>query len=146
MLLPGGSPELQPISVVTGGHTGLGLAIARELIECGSHVVLTSRRAQAATGTAAALRRMLASETKDDVKVVSAYPHSLDVRKGRSVDTFYRYMDERYGGRVDILVNNAAVCPLGWTRSVTQDVWRTTQSMAMTEGALPGMLRRRCVM
>ena len=76
MLLPGGSPELQPISVVTGGHTGLGLAIARELIECGSHVVLTSRRAQAATGTAAALRRMLASETKDDVKVVSAYPHS----------------------------------------------------------------------
>ena len=94
MLLLGELPV--PISVVTGGHTGLGLAIARELVEGGSHVLITSRSAQAATGTAAALRQLL------DCDTVSAYPHALDVRRSQSVEAFFLFVEKHHGGQIDV--------------------------------------------
>src|SRR5256886_14767134 len=92
------SEVVQRVAVVTGANRGLGRAIARGLAESGLHVVLTARSDQAAQAAA--------EEFAKDGLSVSA--HQLDVTDPASVvrvmaDTSYTY------GRLDVLVNNAAV-------------------------------------
>jgi NAD(P)-dependent dehydrogenase (short-subunit alcohol dehydrogenase family) len=76
------------VAVVTGGATGIGFAIAKELGRLGGRVVIASRKEEN-------LRR--ASE-----ELGCAY-HVLDVRDAAAVEA----MAEKVG-RIDILVNNAA--------------------------------------
>ncbi|KAA9375960.1 MULTISPECIES: SDR family NAD(P)-dependent oxidoreductase [Microbispora] len=92
------SEDIQRVAVVTGGNRGLGRAIASALAEHGLHVVLTARSEQAA--------EQAAEELAGQGLSVSA--HQLDVTDPASVvramaDTGYTY------GRLDVLVNNAAV-------------------------------------
>src|SRR2546421_8414366 len=88
----------QRVAVVTGANRGLGQAIAQGLAEHGLHVVVTARSDYAAQLAAEAL-------AKDGLPVSA---HQLDVTDPASVvrvmaDTSYTY------GRLDVLVNNAAV-------------------------------------
>ncbi|MDM4721373.1 SDR family NAD(P)-dependent oxidoreductase [Micromonospora sp. WMMA1363] len=92
------STEGQRVAVVTGANRGLGYAIARGLAEQGLHVVLTARSEQAAEQAAAKLRG----------EGLSVSSHQLDVTDPASVaramaDTGFTY------GRLDVLINNAAV-------------------------------------
>jgi len=92
------SEPAQRVAVVTGANRGLGKAIARGLAESGLHVVVTARSERAAESTA--------EELASDGLAVSA--HQLDVTDPASVvramaDTAFAY------GRLDVLVNNAAV-------------------------------------
>lgn len=91
-------PPSSRVALVTGANRGLGLAISRSLAQHDIHVVVTARSEQAAVDAARSLTR--------DGLAVSA--HQLDVTDPASVvraiaDTGYEY------GRLDILVNNAAV-------------------------------------
>jgi NAD(P)-dependent dehydrogenase (short-subunit alcohol dehydrogenase family) len=92
------SDDIQRIAIVTGANRGLGLAIARSLAEKGLQVVLTARSEQAAERAAEQL-------AKQGLPVSA---HQLDVTDTASVaramaDTGYTF------GRLDVLVNNAAV-------------------------------------
>ena len=99
-------------ALVTGGGTGIGLAISRALGRLGANVVIASRSEQhLAEGTAA-------------LADVDAEVHSVrvDVRQPADVDAMVARAIERFG-RIDILVNNAAgnfICraedlsPNGW--------------------------------
>ncbi|GGO30874.1 short-chain dehydrogenase [Microbispora rosea subsp. aerata] len=92
------SDGIQRVAVVTGSSRGLGRAIAAALAQKGLHVVLTARNEQVAEQTA----KELASQG------LSVSAHQLDVTDPASVvramaDTGYTY------GRLDVLVNNAAV-------------------------------------
>jgi NAD(P)-dependent dehydrogenase (short-subunit alcohol dehydrogenase family) len=91
------------VAIVTGGGTGIGLAIAQRLGELGARIAIGSRSSEnLERGTAALLRAGLDPlAAQVDVR----NPEQVDEMVGRVVHHF---------GHVDILVNNAAgnfICP-----------------------------------
>ena len=100
------------VSVVTGGGTGIGLAIAKRLGELGARVAIASRNSEHLEKGTAELRHA----GLDPLAV------QLDVRNPEQVDEMVTRVT-RHFGRIDILVNNAAgnfICraeelsPNGW--------------------------------
>jgi NAD(P)-dependent dehydrogenase (short-subunit alcohol dehydrogenase family) len=99
-------------AVVTGGGTGIGLAIARALGKLGATVALASRSQDHLDAGAAEL-------TRDGSQVLTV---PVDVRDPAAVDAMVETV-VKATGRIDILVNNAAgnfICraedlsPNGW--------------------------------
>src|SRR5687768_5045398 len=104
------------VAVVTGGATGLGLAIARRLGELGADLAVGSRNAANLEQGTAELRHA----GLDPLAI------QIDVRKPEQVDEMVARV-VRHFGRIDILINNAAgnfVCraedlsPNGWNAVV----------------------------
>ena len=100
------------VAVVTGGGTGIGLAIARRLGSLGALVAIASRDSSHLETGCAALRE----------SGIDALAIQLDVRKPDQVDEMVQRTIKHFGG-IDILVNNAAgnfICraedlsPNGW--------------------------------
>jgi NAD(P)-dependent dehydrogenase (short-subunit alcohol dehydrogenase family) len=89
--------------VITGGATGIGFAIARELSRLGAHVILASRKEE---------------NLKKAAAEIGGEYHVLDVREPDAVEAMAAKI-----GAVDFLVNNAAgnfivksdqLTPNGW--------------------------------
>ena len=100
------------VAIITGGGTGIGLAIARRLGELGARIVIGSRSAENIERGSAELRH--AGLDPLAVQVDVRNPEQVDEMVTRTV---------RHFGRIDILVNNAAgnfICraeelsPNGW--------------------------------
>jgi NAD(P)-dependent dehydrogenase (short-subunit alcohol dehydrogenase family) len=100
------------VAVITGGGTGIGLAIATRLGQLGARIVIGSRNSENIEQGSAALRH-----TGLDPLCVQ-----IDVRKPDQVEEMMQRVLKHFG-RIDILVNNAAgnfVCraeelsPNGW--------------------------------
>jgi NAD(P)-dependent dehydrogenase (short-subunit alcohol dehydrogenase family) len=100
------------VAIVTGGGTGIGLAVARRLGELGARIVIGSRSAENIERGSAELRH--AGLDPLAVQVDVRNPEQVDEMVTRTV---------RHFGRIDILVNNAAgnfICraeelsPNGW--------------------------------
>jgi NAD(P)-dependent dehydrogenase (short-subunit alcohol dehydrogenase family) len=100
------------VAIVTGGGTGIGLAIAKRLGELGARLTIGSRNAENLERGSAELR--LAGF--DPLAV------QIDVRNPEQVDEMVQRV-VRHFGRIDILINNAAgnfICraedltPNGW--------------------------------
>ena len=129
MLLPYAPPGAPgPVAVVTGANRGLGLALAEQLAQSGSHVVLTARDQQRGATAAAALA--------DRGLSVESAP--LDVQCGASIAVFGDYCERALGGRIDLLINNAAVCEEGWSAEV---VGRTLRTNVLGPRALTARLQ-----
>ena len=104
------------VAIITGGGTGLGLAVAHRLGELGARIAIGSRNSQnLETGTA-------------DLRHAGLDPLAcqVDVRNPEQVDEMVGRVIRHYG-RIDILVNNAAgnfICraeelsPNGWNSVV----------------------------
>jgi NAD(P)-dependent dehydrogenase (short-subunit alcohol dehydrogenase family) len=87
-------------ALVTGGGTGMGLAIAKELARLGANVAIASRKQDVLEKAADEIRAVAAS----GVQVVW---HTLDVRDYDAVEHLAAELEARLG-TVRILVNNAA--------------------------------------
>lgn len=100
------------VAVVTGGGRGFGAAIGRELASGGARVVVADLDVEAAEATASELRRLgpEAVAVRTDVSAV-ADAGDLIVR------TLERF------GRLDVLVNNAGICPLATIEEVTEELF-----------------------
>ena len=104
------------VAVVTGGGTGIGLAVAKRLGQLGARIVIGSRNsANLEAGTAELLQAGL-----DPLTV------QIDVRNPEQVDELVERTVKHFG-HIDILVNNAAgnfICraedlsPNGWNAVV----------------------------
>ncbi len=102
------------VAVVTGGGTGIGLVVARELAEHGADVVVASR--DGARLEAAA--RSIAEATGRRALSVAT-----DVSDPAAVKALFERVDAEFG-RVDILVNGAAANFVRPTETLTSVRWR----------------------
>lgn len=84
------------IAIVTGGASGVGLAIARQFIAAGALVLIADRRADGAT----------------IAQTIQAQFCQVDVSREEQIAGMFSSAMEKFG-RVDILVNNAGIQPLG---------------------------------
>ncbi|MCW0214273.1 MAG: SDR family oxidoreductase [Pseudonocardia sp.] len=97
-------------ALVTGSTSGIGAAIARALAADGFHVVVTGRDKTRGDAVVAGIERaggsadFLASD-------LAASPDEVRAFAGRAVATA--------GGHLDVLVHNAAVCPLATTTGLS---------------------------
>lgn len=101
------------VAVVTGGGTGIGLVVARELAAHGASVVLAARQLDRLEAAAAGLRASGAQ----------ALAVAADIGDDAQVRRLFERVDERFG-RVDILVNNAAANFIRPSEALTPVRWR----------------------
>jgi dihydroanticapsin dehydrogenase len=122
------------IALVTGGGSGIGAAIATRFVGEGAKVCIADRRAEKLEEIAAALPRESVVTCHGDV---SRYE---DVK--RMVATTVGF-----GGRVDVLVNNAASDVLGPITELHPDDWRRVLEINLTgpfllmKETIPHMIR-----
>jgi short-subunit dehydrogenase len=88
--------------VVTGAARGIGYATARALLARGARVVIGDRDVARLESAVASL---------SDVGMVSGHP--LDVTDPESFAAFLDKARSDGGGRIDVLINNAGVMPIG---------------------------------
>lgn len=100
-------------AVVTGGASGIGLAIARALAGEGANVVVADLDAGAAEKAADGLR----------ASGIRSLAVATDVRRTDSVEALAAVVKREMGG-VDLLFNNAGVYLGGPMRRATEDDWR----------------------
>ena len=79
-------------ALVTGGSSGIGLSIAKALIDAGSKVAITGRNQD---------------RLAEAAKAIGAHPIKADVSSEEDVTRTYREFFDTFG-HLDILVNNAA--------------------------------------
>ncbi|HZF92574.1 SDR family oxidoreductase [Streptomyces sp.] len=127
-----GTPQGLPVAVVTGANRGIGYEVARQLADRDHRVVLGSR--DPVKGRAAA--------TRLDPGGTRVIPVQLDVADAASVAAMADRVTRELG-RVDVLVNNAAILYDSWARARTADLdevqraldtnlfgaWRVTQAL-----------------
>jgi NADP-dependent 3-hydroxy acid dehydrogenase YdfG len=87
---------------ITGAARGIGNAIARALLARGARVVIGDRDVDALEAAVAALSRL-----------GPASGHPLDVTDKESFAAFLDKARSEGGGKIDVLVNNAGVMPVG---------------------------------
>jgi len=144
-------------AIVTGGGTGIGVAIARELGKLGAHVVIASRKEENIRPAADGLSEELGREVQGEI---------CDIRDRDAVAGMVQRVLERTG-RIDVLVNNGggqffspaeAISPKGFDAVVATNLtgtWNMTRAVAdawmlkhggrilsitmLTRGAFPGM-------
>ena len=97
---------MSTISLVTGANRGIGREVCRQLASRGHAVLLTARDAAAAAAAAGA---------------VGATPLRLDVTDPESIAEAASVVKDQYG-KLDVLVNNAAITYDTWQRAVSADL------------------------
>lgn len=87
------------VAVVTGGGSGIGLEVARELGKLGASVAICGRKQEKIDAALVSLRESGLS----DERILGA---ACDIRDVLQIEAFVKSVQSRFG-RVDILVNNA---------------------------------------
>lgn len=100
-------------ALVTGGNQGLGKAFAFGLAQAGAKVAISGRRAEANDAAAAE-----AAEAGYDFVTITA-----DITDDAQVATMVEQAGDAFGGRIDVLVNNAGTCYHAPSFDVTDQQW-----------------------
>lgn len=109
-------------AIVTGGSRGLGEAVCARLAEEGADVLLTylERREQAESLAAALSKRF----------GVHAEVFRADVSLEADVSALFAFAAERFG-KLDVLINNAGVCPLSPIADTSYETWNRVMAVNM---------------
>ena len=94
------------VALVTGANRGIGLEVAQQLALRGFTTILGARDAQKGDDAARSLQQ-------GGLKVI---PVQLDVADQQSIDAAKLMVEERFG-KLDVLVNNAAILYDEWQRA-----------------------------
>jgi NAD(P)-dependent dehydrogenase (short-subunit alcohol dehydrogenase family) len=124
---------------VTGGSRGIGLAIARALLEAGANVALTATTARSASDAAAELGKAFPGN-----RVIGI---AANVRDLAAVDAAMTTTTDQFGG-LDILINNAGVGRLVPFDQLSPEIWNDVIGTNLTgvfhccHAAIPRMRAR----
>ena len=128
------------VVLVTGGSSGIGLAVAFRLAAAGAVTIIAARDPG----------RLEAAQQEAARRGLSLVAHAADITDPSQCDALIKWIDEQHGG-VDVLINNAG-------RSIRRaiensydrlhDFERTMQvnyfgALRLTMGVLPGMVKKR---
>ncbi|MBI4790536.1 MAG: SDR family oxidoreductase [Chloroflexi bacterium] len=123
------------VALITGAGTGIGAAIAKRFVTDGAKICITGRRQQMLDEVARSLPAGTVAACAGDVTKLE------DVR--RIVDGALAF-----GGKLDVLVNNAAIDPGGTTVvDIDPELWHSvletnvTGPMYMMKAAIPHMTK-----
>jgi D-threitol dehydrogenase (NAD+) len=106
------------VAVITGGASGIGLAVAELYADSGARVVVVDRDLAAAGKVVAGLGR-------------DAAAFGCDVTSAASVAETVAAIGE-LAGRTDVLVNSAGVAMLAPAEDLTEDQWQATIAVNLT--------------
>jgi len=99
------------VALISGANRGIGLEVTRQLAQLGFKAILGSRETGA--GEKAASRLTAAG--------LPVLARQLDVTDQSSIDALKRDVEEQFG-RLDVLVNNAAILYDSWQRATDADL------------------------
>ncbi|MFP4059334.1 MAG: SDR family oxidoreductase [Bacteroidota bacterium] len=126
------------IAIITGASSGIGLALARELSQLGTHLVIAARRFDV-------LEQVASELGKNGVAVL---PVKTDVAIPADCERLIQKTIEKYG-RIDILINNAGISMRARFSNVQIDVLKRLMdvnfwgALYCTKHALPYLLESR---
>lgn len=109
----------QKVALVTGGGSGIGMAIAKQLLHYGAKVYIASRKEER-------LQKALA----ELIPLGACDAFALDIRNPEEVEKLANYIKEK-DGKLDILVNNAGgqfpsaaemISPNGWNAVINTNL------------------------
>ena len=108
------------IAVITGGGTGMGRGLARQLVGAGCHVALCDVHPE----TMAETLRLCNSDNPEGVRVTT---HLCDVSNGTQVENFRdEVLSQHQTEHVNLLFNNAGIGGGGSFVSDSQEEWDRT--------------------
>ncbi len=122
------------VALITGGGTGLGADFARRFVEEGAKVVITGRRREL-------LEKVAESLPAGTVFVFQGDVSSFEQAKAM-VDAALMF-----GGKLDVLVNNAGIDPAGTVVEIPIEQWQKiidinlTGPFLMMKAAIPHMIK-----
>jgi len=121
------------VALVTGGNGGIGLAMARGLVECGAQVMLTGRDTEKGMAAVA------------DLGEASAFM-AADIADPSAAQSLVAATEAQWG-RLDILINNAGMSVRKRPELLTLDEWNMVLTTNLTgafvccQAAHPAMQR-----
>jgi 3-oxoacyl-[acyl-carrier protein] reductase len=126
------------VAVVTGASQGIGRDTALALAEAGAKVVVAARNEE----------KLVALVNEITVGGGEAFAIKMDVADAEQVKAGFKHVIEKFG-RLDVLVNNAAVTRDGLAMRMKKEDWETVLQTNLTgahlciQQALPTMMKAR---
>ncbi|SFS87466.1 SDR family NAD(P)-dependent oxidoreductase [Paenibacillus sp. BC26] len=123
--------------VVTGGARGIGRAIAKRFLECGAKVIIADHDESGAE-TAIQL-----ADRGNEVHFIRC-----DVSKLSEVQSLVAESVQRFGGAIDVLVNNAGIFPRADLLNTDEAFWDNVLGInlkgayMLCQAVVPGMIER----
>ncbi len=111
------------VALVTGGSRGLGRAICLALAAEGTKIAINGFHNP---DRAVELAEKIKTEYS-----VEAVPVIGNIGEEADIVEIFQATEQAFG-RIDILVNNAAVWPTGLVKDITEDEWNRTQQINLT--------------
>lgn len=97
--------------LVTGGSSGIGLAIAKKFVECGADVLITGRNSEK---LAAAV---------NEIGKEHCFSMSWDIFRTDEIEKRLDECESLLGGEISALVNNAGIAPSRFWGNVDEEEW-----------------------
>jgi NAD(P)-dependent dehydrogenase (short-subunit alcohol dehydrogenase family) len=122
------------VALITGGGTGLGAAFTKRFVEEGAKVVITGRRKELLDKVAAGLPAGTVLPFQGDVSDFESAKAMVDATI-------------KFGGKIDVLVNNAGIDPSGAVVDLPVEQWQKviginlTGPFLMMKAAIPEMIK-----
>jgi 3-oxoacyl-[acyl-carrier protein] reductase len=132
------------VAIVTGGSKGIGLAIARALLERGMQVAISARKDDELQRAA---RELGGGDPSTALGAGNVLAVRADVQDAADAQRLVDETARRFGG-VDVLVNNAGVGRFASVADMPLDAWRQVIDTNLsgvfycTRAAIPEMKRR----
>jgi len=101
------------LAIISGASRGIGRQMAISFAKAGATVIAVDRDLVALKQTSAATTTISSG---------SIVPFQLDIRDSRQVVKLMEFVNENYG-KLDILINNAAVAPKRSLREYPESLW-----------------------
>lgn len=113
----------EKVAIVTGGSHGLGKSVCLGLAAEGAKVVVNYRRSPE---RAEAVVNEI--QEKYGIEALAVY---ADMGKEAEIVSMFGQVEEHFG-HIDILVNNAAICPQSWVKDTPTEKWDSVLQVNLT--------------